>query len=434
MQIKSLKLNNFANYSEVNVSFSDTITYLIGKNGSGKSTLGVNAIWAMFAGIAEKGKTALIGERFRFIGPKAATASGEMVLHDEAKNVDIIVRRKISKSGNEVSFEAPDGYPVSQQWLEDLFNVFLIAPKKFTELSSKQQAEALGIDTSEMDNELKTLKSEFTLINRDLTNIGNFEAVEKVEAVDISNLNKEKDSILDFNRVQSEIESDIVSKNNYISQLENQAQANQREIDILLIAQDAIKVKINNTKAEIASIPKAEAIKPLDEINEKINSASDTNLKAFQYEQYLVKLEKHKEVKGKIEANKTKQEANQKRRKDYIKSQKLPFDNLEINEDGELLLSGKPIKEPYFSTGELIRTVPILMSAKNPELKYVFIQDFNLLDEDKQNEVETYLTGKGMQLVIELVGTQKVNNENSILLKDCAVVDSYEDVKPKNIL
>lgn len=436
MKIKSLKLNNFANYSEFNVSFDENVTYFIGKNGSGKSTAGVTAIHAMFMGIAEKGN-ALIGERFRFIGPKSATATGEMVLHDEKLNIDVLVKRKITKTGNEVSFEAPEGYEVSQQWLEDLFNVFLISPKKFIELSPKKQSEALGIDTLVYDNKIKALKADYTLINRDLTNLGSFEAVEEVKKVDLAELSKEKDDIILFNSDQDKKQlaldnADITinNKNAAITTEEGEIEALELKLKIAKNNLKLSKDYLFKLKQDKKLLPQPEDKKSLDAVNEKIQNASETNENATKYEQFIEKKTKRDKLKKDLEDNKKLQSAQDVERTNYIKSQKLPFDNLEINEDGELLLSGKPIREPYFSTGELIKVVPILMAAKNPDLKYVFIQDFNLLDEDKQNEVETHLVAQGMQLVIELVGTKKVNNKNSILLKDNAIVEDYEDKKP----
>src|SRR5581483_9142721 len=126
MKIKELTLNNFAKYDQIHVSFDDNITYLVGKNGSGKSTIGITAIWFMFQGIAEKasgGNNPLIGERFRFIGPKGASSKGEMILVDEKSGAEIKVLRKLTKSGSELSFEAPEGYNLNQQWLTDLFNI-----------------------------------------------------------------------------------------------------------------------------------------------------------------------------------------------------------------------------------------------------------------------------------------------------------------------
>ena len=58
---------------------------------------------------------------------------------------------------------------------------------------------------------------------------------------------------------------------------------------------------------------------------------------------------------------------------------------------------------------------------------FLFLQNFNLLDEQKQVEIEKYLTDKDFQLVIEMVGKTKIENKNCILLKDMKVVESYDE-------
>lgn len=441
MKIKSLTLSNFAGYGKVNVSFDENVTYLIGKNGSGKSTIGVTAIHFILQGIAEKGKNVLIGERFRFIGNGAVSGSGELTLIDEKKNnAEIIVKRRLTKSGNELSFQAPEGYKVDKEWLDNLFNVFLIAPKKFTELSSKQQAETLGINTSDLDEEIKDLKAEFTLINRDLTNLGNITPIDPVEKVDIAKLIEEKDEITAFNQLQDEAAVKIEKANTKIAEYYQQAK---RISDYILELEEKISSeknkgleiaeKISKGLEYVSELPEAKEAKSLDVINEKLKNASTINENAFKYNEYLKKKEKKENIEAKLATNKENQKIKLQERVDYIKNQKLPFDNLTITEEGELMLSGKPIKEPYFSSGELLKIVPILMSARNPELKYVFIQDFNLLDEDMQLEVEKALTEKGMQLVIELVGSKRIEDKNCILLKDCQVVEEINS-ESKSIL
>lgn len=429
-----MKLSNLFNYGKVEVSFDENITYLIGPNGAGKSTIGLSAFWAIMMGVAEKSKTALIGERFRFIGNGALSGSGEMVLHDEKKNADITVTRRITKSSNELSFKAPEGYHVDKEWLEGLFNVFLIAPKKFAELSSKEQCAALGIDTTTYDAKIKTLKSEFTLINRDLTNLGQLLPVEKVEKVEVEKLNKEKDEITTFNTLQVQKQTNIDKATEKKLGFAGELLKVNADIDELTLKLEELKLKgkelidrIEKGNAYIDQLPKVEPAKTFDEINLKINNATKINENAFKYQQYLEKVELKKKVEEKITKNKTDQTAAQTERTNYIKAQKLPFEGLSINEEGELLLNGKPIKEPYFSTGELLRIIPVLMSAKNPELKYVFLQDFNLIDQDQQGVIEKALTDRGMQLVIELVGKKKIQDRNCILLKDCKVVENYID-------
>lgn len=430
-KIMSLKLENFAKYANVEVNFDENLTYLVGKNGSGKSTLGITAVWFMFQGIAEKssgGNTPLIGERFRFIGNAAPTAKGEMVLFDESKGFEIKVKRTLSKSGSEVRFEAPEGVELNQQWLTDLFNVFLISPKKFTDLNGKQQAELLGIDTSSFDTEIKKLKEDYTFLNREFKQYENLKELEKVEKVDVAGLNTQKNEIILFNQQQDAKTAEITKVENALTQRKESLTEIQRQISELKVKEKELKEKVTIGSDLLKSLPKADEKKPTVEIDTQINEAGAVNEKANQYDLYVSNLAKKTAKFDELAENKKKQLDCEDRRIEAIKAKKLPFSNLTIDEEGGLLMDGKPIKEPYFSTGELIKLIPILLSSQNQELKYVFIQDFNLLDEEKQADVEKYLTDKGFQLVIEYIGKKDIEGKNCILLKDNQVVENYEEI------
>lgn len=468
MKVKSIELNNFANYNKVSVSFDDNITYLIGKNGSGKSTIGITAIWFLFQGIAEKssgGNNPLIGERFRFIGPNGKTATGEMVLHDEKTGNDIKVIRKLTKTGTDLSFEAPEGVELDQQWLTDLFNIFLIAPKKFTELSSKEQAKALGIDTKQFDDEIARLKKQYTEINAVYRSFGELPEVEKVERVDVTALQAQKKEIadklnakyLENKKANEDKKTDYLKERDLVTNeiilFNEQQNDNLKKYlscrDAWYIIKDAgcpdngvsdfienLKQQVQPLKEAIDHFPKEPEYIPelpdraeLDTIDMQIMAAGETNNKALLYEQYLQKKEQKEAKEAELKANKDKQAATEAERLEYIKAFKFPFSNLTIGEDGELLLNGKPIKAEYFSTGELLKIIPVLISTTQPELKYVFLQDFNLMDEDKQKEIEEFLTGKGFQLVVEVVGKSKIADKNCILLRDNVVVEDYEQVE-----
>lgn len=473
MKIKEISLANFAGYGQVTVSLNNNITYLVGKNGSGKSTLGITAIWFMFQGIAEKasgGNTPLIGERFRFIGSKGATAKGEMILVDEKNgNVEIKVTRKLSKSGTEVTFTAPDNtnYPLNQQWLTDLFNLFLIAPKKFTELSSKEQAKALGIETKVYDDAIAALKTEYTGINRDLKQYDNLTPVAKVDKVDVLALQAKKDTVRndlnqkyfdnkkandDLRRKWEEEKATIDSGVRIFN--ENQAALSQKHnacydahsilkmhgysggdvTDFIIGITEEMRPQRTASElypAEPTYISEMPNDEELQAIDAKILAATTTNQQAYEYEQYIQKLSARDAKKNELDKNVADQKAKAAERLEYIKSFKMPFSNLTVGEEGDLLMNDKPIKEPYFSTGELLKIIPILVSTANPELKYVFLQDFNLLDDEKQADVIKYLVeDKGYQLVVELVGKDKLANKNCILLKDNAVVGYEEETAP----
>lgn len=471
MKVKQITLSNFAKYDTVTVSFDDNVTYLVGKNGAGKSTLGITAIWFMFCGIAEKnsgGTTPLIGERFRFIGPKAATAKGEMILHDEKTGLDIKVMRKLTKSGSDLSFEAPEGYELGQSWLTDLFNIFLIAPKKFCELSAKDQAKALGIDTKQFDQAIAEYKKDYTETNAVYRSFGELAEVEKVEKVDVAALQTLKDAVRlklnetylankkanevtkkaweaacdvvdqecnEFNNKQIALTNTIEQATKLYSQLEGLGYGGYEVSDWI---KSLGKPELTRNSEEfyptepdnIAELPDDSELKAIDQ---QIIDANKINQDALLYEQYLEKKTKKAVYETALKTNKEKQAAIEAERLEYIKSFKFPFSNLTVGEDGELLLNGKPIKAEYFSTGELLKIIPVLIATTQPELKYVFLQDFNLMDDEKQKEIEEYLTGEGFQLVVEMVGKTKVADKNCILLRDNCIVEDYEEVKGETL-
>ncbi len=192
MKVKSIKIENLHNFRKFEADFDENVTYLIGDNGAGKTTAGLNSLWFIMQGIAEKssgGNIPLIGERFRFIGNSGASAKGELILFDEKTKEEITVLRKMTKDVTSVSFEGKEGMKLDQAWLNNLFNLFLISPQAFSELSSRDQARQLGIDTSAFDKEIVKLKNAASDIRAHIKAIGLAPPVAEVISVDIAGLN-----------------------------------------------------------------------------------------------------------------------------------------------------------------------------------------------------------------------------------------------------
>jgi DNA repair exonuclease SbcCD ATPase subunit len=418
MKLKKLKLKNFANFTDFEIEFNENITRLVGFNGSGKTTIGLTAIWAGLKGIAEKSKDSLIGERFRFIGPGKASSDIEIILKDEIKNVEIKVKNHITNQTNNISFKAPDGYKLSNDWINNLLSVAFLSAKNFTMLNSKEQALLLGIDTSDIDEKIKKEKDEFTLLNRDLKNIGEVNFVEKFEKVSISELLHEKQNIEQFNSNQDILADDIMKHEKLLSDLEN-------EKNDLLNRLELLEKRIENGKEKIKTLQQPEQKKDLTEIINKIENAEDINIKHNKYLDFVEKSNKRDGLILEIESNKKKQSDLKKERIDFIKSFHLPYDGLEINDKGELLLNSRPIKEPYFSKGELELIVARLYKSKNPELKLRFIDDFELLDENNQEKIITELINDGFQVITAEVG-EKSEKENVIILRECTILNGNQ--------
>jgi energy-coupling factor transporter ATP-binding protein EcfA2 len=473
MKIKEISLNNFAEYTNVTASLDPNVNFLVGKNGSGKSTLGLTGVQAIFQGIAEKasgGNVPVVGERFRFIGPAGATSKNYIILVDEQNgNAEIKISRKITKSGSELQIDAPEGYgQLDQDWLNSLFNIFLISPKRFIELNGKEQAKALGIDTKKFDEEVAGYKKQYTEINAVYRSFGEMVEVEQVERVDVTALQAQKKEIADrlnakylenkkandvlrqawetmcretekecatFNNAQIALENKIEQATALYSKLEGLGYGGYEVSDWIksLGKPEEAKVFENYYPEQPEYIQELPDRTELDTIDAHIVAAGETNNKALLYEQYLQKKEQKESKAAALKANKEHQAATEAERLEYIKSFKFPFSNLTVSDDGELLLNGKPIKNEYWSSGELLKIIPVLIATTNPELKYVYLQDFSLLDEDKAKEIEEFLTGKGFQLVLELVGKSKIEDKNCILLRDNVVVDTYEESEKQEI-
>lgn len=446
MKLKSLRLKNFAKFSEVEVNFDENVTYLIGNNGAGKSTIGLTGIWFILQGIAEKSsRDLLIGERFRFIGDYGKTASGELVLFDEKEGVEIQVTRKLTKdSASLISFVAPEGMELDQQWLDDLFNVFMINPKKFTQLSSKEQAIALGIDTSKYDAELKETRGTLIVNRNSIKTIEqSISALPPVEELTVGEEPEEVKTLLDkaiadnkklkdaYDLKYDGLKQEVRDFNDIQRQV-----AEQRDYLEQQIAE--FEAKLAKAKKELAETPKplpekAVVIPPEPEyqdteaLTQRWGKAIEDQGNAKQLLTYNNLVAQKDKITKENEELVKKGKKIVEERMAYIQSFPLPDASLTINEDGELMLREKPLKEPYFSTGELVRIIPILMSMNNSELKFIFIQDFMNMDEENQEKVVEYLVKeKGFQLLIEVVGDKKLADKNCILLREGKVVTGNE--------
>lgn len=467
MKVKGLKIKNIGKFTDFEIEFNGSITRLVGVNGSGKSSM-LTAIWAGLKGIAEKNSTGqLIGERFRFIGQGGATGEITVKLIDEAKGAEILVKNKISKSGNNISFEAPDGYAISHEWLNNLLSVAFLSAKNFTQLSGREQASLLGIDTSEFDAKQKELKTEFTGINARLKQYQNLAVVEEVNPVDIAELTAKKDTVraalnqkYQDNKAHNEKlrkgwEGEKAKIDKEVSEF-NKANAEAKIIyneclsaeEILNrhgFKSDQLTEFIDNLHKSVKDDKSASELYPaeptyitelpddseLQAIDAEILAATETNHKANLYQQYLDKLKEKEVVEAELQKNKDDQAANEAKRLEYIKSFDFGFKGLEVDEDGGLTLNGRPIKDPYFSKGELEVIVAKLYASQNPDLKLRFIDDFDLVDPDNQAKIIDGLLAEGFQIITAEVGNQ--SGENTIMLRECKIVESYED-KEKNDL
>ena len=417
MKLSKLKLKNFAKFEDFEMVFNDDITHLMGMNGDGKTTVGLTAIWAGFKGIAEKSKTgALIGQRFRFITEGKKSLDVEITLHDEKKDMDIILTRHITKTANTIKIDSSSLYPeLTKEYMENLFNVAFLSASHFSALTGQQQAEAMGINTSKYDNDLIEEKDKAKDLRRYIKNIGTLTPVEHVEYVDIEEVLKRRKIAIEHNTKQSD-------KLKCINTYKESIQEYKDKIEELKKNITTNQTLLVETEADLEKSIDVEVIE------EKIKNISETNKKAAEYDSYQKNNEQLISHQESLKASITNQKNISTDRLEYLQSKSFGIKNLSINENGELIKDGKLIRPPYFSKGELEMLVARIAMNLNPELKVRFIDDFEMLDDINQEKLIKNLTKRGFQIITATVGNKK-KGDKSVLLRECKVIGGSVNTK-----
>lgn len=406
MKIKSIYVKNFGNVKEFSANIGPGINYILAMNGGNKSTLALTAVWSCLQGIAEKnGKDTevLKGKRSMWVGRYGTDAEIEIVLTDPA-DIDYTVNRKILE--NKLEITSSDGRKLGQEWINEFWNGMMLSPIAFSRLPAREQAEYLGIDTSEYDTKIEELKDEAKGIRAVIKSFGEIEIPEKVEAVDIAELSGDKDAIVKYNQKQQQARRDIESA-------EQRVLACELEVESLMQKLQIAQVALDNRKRELKVLPQPQTELSTELVDQKISAASETNAKAIAYEQAVKRQEEKSAKENELAENIAKQKDEEAKKIDYMQSFDFPQGmNLTVDDKGGLMMDGRPIKQPEFSHAECIKISTLLVSSLNPEFKYIFLEDWNTVDSTKSAEIFEWLLGKGFQVLAEKV----VSNQSEVLI------------------
>ena len=318
-------------------------------------------------------------------------------------------------------------------------------------MTPKEQALALELDTKEYDDKEKEL---YALRREVASEMKRVHAVKeechhetKVEPVSIVALLAEK---IDIDRKNAEETTEVQKK--YFEYAEGIKEKNREQVKHkerrFLIEKEITKLEkeIKEREQALAKYENAHRAIPLPEpevvpeeiklpflestenIVKQIEDAEAINEAAREYAEYVEIVEKCDAQSFKLTDIQGKYDKNKEDRIRYIQSKKLPFSNMTIDDNGGLLVNGKIFQEPYFSAGEILdmSTRLAIASADDNQLKYVFIPGIQNIDKKRQATLFETLTKSGYQVMVELVDTEKIG-DNSILLKEGRVVDSYDE-------
>ena len=442
LSLKSALIKNFKYVKEIEVNFDSGIIYIVGKNRAGKSTL-LDAIF-----IALKGKTAMpTHKRFKMIGADGDKAEMGVVLQDQLTGEEIEVKRTITHKDVYLKIKS-NGNNIGQEYLDTIMNEFAFNPMKFTDLSPRNQAIRLGIDTSEFDQRIKQSKEERTFIGREVTNLkGNYEALkgtEKIEPINTNQIMSEISRVNEFNYEQRKLQNAVDQMRNQITAIETGIENKERYIQELIDQVEKLKEKIgteeayldtmekheSDIKAKLERMQKPEPVKSITELSEKLSKANDINEKANKYKDFQRAEQEYLDKKEKYESATEHIEEIRAEKIEYIKSANLPFQNCSVDDEGGLLISGKPFNSDFFSESEIWRIASRIIIQMDPRLTTICVPNANNLDDDTIKMFSDMSEKYEYQFLFEYVGKEK-KGDHCILLKEQRVVESYDD-EPEN--
>jgi hypothetical protein len=460
--LSGAKLKNIFGFENIECKFNSGVNYIYGKNGAGKSSLTLSGLWACIKGIAEQGDK-FISSRFRCIGKNGASGDMEYEFTDVGNGGKFVIRNHVTKAANKITFQAVEGNPLPDDFLDDFFNVSLLSARNFCRLSGVEQAIALGIDTSTFDENIKNLKEERRIENRIIKDSGVLEEVEKVKPVDIEALKRKKNEIANKlnalysknrehnqklrNEYETARQAKMARKEKH-EEVQEKAQARIDAAEGAMVTLVSLGYEGMEVRLWINALPKPEKfttkeIKEPEYIEEmpddaelkaveaEIEAAYETNEKAKKYSDYLAKLSAIKVRQKTIADLNTKIEQEEKERTNYITGKKFPFSGMTTDENGCLLFKDRPINESYYSKGELEIIVAKLAASQNPLFKTRFIDEFGILDPDNQKKLVDDLIAEGFQVIVSIPG-ERVEHDNAIVLRDCKIVDeTNNDERPE---
>lgn len=445
MKIARAEVENFQKITVIDISFSDRVTEISGPNGAGKSS----TFLALHAALES---SAMPDDPIRHGSDSFAIRTH---LKGDDDSVMIVTKRGRRDRDNKMVYdlvlETPDGarFPQPATHLKKLISDHLLDPLQFLDMSDDKQFDVLrsfvpGFDFAANKRQYDGLFAQRTDVNRDQKKAqaaaDAIDVLDKApgEKVDEAGLTVELESAgaknLDIERRRGNREKAV----NRITELHAACERRVADSDRLVAdlirqmeelkarisaEQDARHADVSRMRTEADELQaKLDAAEPLPEIVDaaaitaQLNEARRVNRLIEDWETQRARKAAHQrdadayakqadDLTAKLdEIDQAKQEA--------IQKAQLPVSGLGFG-DGFITFNNAPFGQA--SKAERMRTAFALCMAKRPKLRFCWIQDASLLDEDSWKFIEQLAEEFDCQVLLETV---RPNSGNAIVLED----------------
>lgn len=448
MRLAKLKAKNFKKLKLIELDFDENnnIVMLSGKNEQGKSTI-LDAVWAALGGAS-----AIPSDPIRH-GEKRATVELEID--------DILVKRVITPKSQRLEvIQSGEKVDSPQTLLNNLISKIGLRPRAFAEADKDSQVEML-LEVIDVDLNLDKLSeiantsnitkknNPFDIIddvyerlyydrrdiNRDKkkakAELDMLEDVEEVKSVVISELIEEKDKLEDRNDEILEKEEDVRKYEDYIVDLNKDINSLEQQIAELQIKLGNLKKERKESASTLDTMNKnlstmldeyQDNEDRLQEINNEIKQADETNAKAQKWKEKVKAQEKYDKYKAESDIYTERLDRISKYKEELMAKTKFPIKGLSFK-DGEIFYKGVPLAQA--SKTEKLQVSFAVVKKMDPELKLVLIEDGNTVDREHMDVIRELARDKNYLVLMEYMDESETVG---IVIEDGSVVmDNYEE-------
>jgi predicted ATP-dependent endonuclease of OLD family len=399
MKVIEVKIENFKNIENLDMSPGGKSVLLVGGNRVGKTSV-IQAIWGTLSQKAmpetplTKGKT-----------------TGSVIVVMGNDNEKYIVKRIISDSGASLEIQNADGFKTTQvKVLRELVGDIDFDIEHFVELSKtipgkREQIEIVksmlepdvraSLSKLEYNKKMATeTKSENNILLKDRMGLIKsikdlpMEETPIVTQTVINEINKQKE----FERQRLNIVGSIKNLYRLAAEAEMSIQRAMKTVA-------ECKKQEKGLEAELKNLPEP---KDTNELEKQLRDAEEHNKHFERYQTYTTAMKDAEEYNQKVyDCNQSIQEDDRKIR-EIVANSDFPVKDLTITEDG-LLYKGLPFDNTVLSTSELLEVGVKLAVSRNPNVKIIRIPQAESLDKESMVRLMKFTDKAGYQLFIEKV-------------------------------
>lgn len=379
---------------------------LTGDNGQGKSSVLDAIMW----GLTRKGTDKPI-----HAGTEQATVA--LTLSDGQDVAYTIRRREKDGGGHYLDVLDSEGGKVAspQKFLDSLVGNLAFDPEEFARLKPKDQADALrkavGLDTSDLDDEHKTVFAQRTEANRVKDSAEKLYKACPIVAGGPRDLASAAELLADRNTLLGEIESSkeiaetVILARRHSAELRDQITTLKAQLERAEAQLEENEVQLAKETALADDAAKATEghQQRLDEIDAQLKNIDQTNAEAQAHNKALTDRDEKKASYTAAVTRWTQLDNRIKElaalREERIAACNFPVPGLSI-EDDTVLVNGIPFAD--LNTAERIKLSALIAMAQNPTLKVIFIREGALISRQNLAVLAELAEAHGAQLWMEV--------------------------------